>query len=369
MHIYAMKKIRILQVIPALTLGGISSVVMNWLRHLDANKYQFDFITFNDGPLKEEILALGGNIHIIPTIKQKPFQHLKAVNQILSDTQSYDVVHVHNSFKNGVLLWLAKQKGVKVRVCHSHTSGVENKFLLPFMALFKALVTRASNVHLACGKQAGEFLYGNKPFTVINNAISVQRYLVQASDHQAIKKQFSLPNNKKLVLHVGRFSIVKNHQFLLQLAQDKSLDPSVHFVCVGEGPLKVDFLEKIQQRNLQSRFTLLPATPEIPSLLQVSDGFIMPSLFEGISVALLEAQAAALPCLISNTIVKASDMGLELISFNSLDDLSPWLTQLNKLPSVDLPPEKITDAFFVRGFSTESVLAQLTNIYNARALE
>ena len=361
-----MKKIRILQVIPALTLGGISSVVMNWYRHLDASKYQFDFISFNDGPLRAEITALGGNIFIIPTIKQKPFQHLKALNEILSNQNKYDVVHVHNSFKNGVLLGLAKQKGIKVRVCHSHTSGVENKFLLPFMSLFKAIVTRASNVHLACGKEAGEFLYGSKPFTVINNAISVQRYLADKQDTNKIKTQFSLPKNKQLVLHVGRFSIVKNHQFLLELAKDKTLNPAIHFVCVGEGPLKADFAEAIQQEAVQSRFTLLPATPDIPLLLKSADAFIMPSLFEGISVALLEAQAAALPCLISNTIAKASDMGLALVTFNPLDDLSPWLMQLNNLPLVELTADKVTEAFLEKGFSTESVLAQLTNIYSSR---
>jgi glycosyltransferase EpsF len=338
---------------------------MNWYRHLDASKYQFDFISFNDGPLRQEILTLGGNIHIIPTIKQKPFQHLKALNEILSSEPDYDVVHVHNSFKNGVLLWLAKRKGVKIRVCHSHTSGVENKFLLPFMGLFKAIVSRASNVHLACGEKAGQFLYGNRPFTVINNAISVQRYLTHAKNTSDIKKQFSLPSNKQLVLHIGRFSVVKNHQFLLQLAQEKTLDPTIHFVCVGEGPLKEGFAEKILQEKLQERFTLLPATPEIPSLLQSADAFIMPSLFEGISVALLEAQAAALPCLISDTIAKESDMGLELISFHALDDLSSWLMLLNQLPTTNLTSEQITDAFFAKGFSTESVLEQLTDIYRS----
>jgi glycosyltransferase EpsF len=363
-----MKKIRVLQVIPALTLGGISSVVMNWYRHLDSNKYQFDFVSFNDGPLREEITALGAAIYIIPTIKQQPFQHLRAVNKILSSQPLYDVVHVHNSFKNGILLWLAKRKGISVRVCHSHTSGVENKFLLPFMRVFKAIVTRASNVHLACGEKAGDFLYGDQPFTVINNAISVQRYLTNTSNTDEIKQQFQLPTDKKLILHVGRFSIVKNHQFLLQLALDKSLDPSIHFVCVGEGPLKVGFAQQIQRENLQCRFTLLPATPDIPILLHSADAFIMPSIFEGISVALLEAQAAALPCLISDTIAKESDMGLALVSFYSLQDITPWILMLNQLPLVDKSSEKINQAFFDKGFSTESVLEQLTDFYQSRGL-
>tara|TARA_R110002124_G_scaffold218136_1_gene384008 strand:- start:42745 stop:43842 length:1098 start_codon:yes stop_codon:yes gene_type:complete len=361
-----MKKIRILQVIPALTLGGISSVVMNWYRNLDRSKYQFDFISFNDGPLRQEILALGGKIDIIATIKQQPIEHIKAINRILSSTPRYDVVHVHNSFKNGLLLWLAKYKGVKVRVCHSHTSGVENKLLLPFIGLLKSIVIRASNVHLACGVSAGKFLYAKQPFTVLNNAISVPRYLAKPQDNSDLRQQFGLPLDKKIVLHVGRFSVVKNHQFLLQLAQQRNLDSSIHFVCVGEGPLKDDFARKIQAENQQARFTLLPATPNIAQLLQSADGFIMPSLFEGISVALLEAQASALPCLISNTIAKESDMGLKLISFHDLDDRSSWLEQLNHLSAVYLTDEEISTAFLEQGFSTEGVLRQLTALYHTR---
>lgn len=364
-----MNKVRVLQVIPALTLGGISSVVMNWYRNVDANEYQFDFISFNDGPLRKEISALGGKIHIIPTIKQQPLHYLMALEKLLSSEPRYDVVHVHNSFKNGLLLWIAKNKGVKVRVCHSHTSGVENKFLMPFMGLLKYIVTSTSNVHLACGEKAGKFLYGNKRFTVINNAISVNKYLADSKDKCHIKTRFSLPTDKKLVLHVGRFSVVKNHLFILQLAKDIKLCSTVHFVCVGEGPLKDDFIQKINDEKLNVRFTVLPATPDIPALLQCADAFIMPSLFEGVSVALLEAQAAALPCLISDTIAKESDMGLDLLTFHPLENMVPWLRQLNNLVVPNMTAKNITSAFFAKGYSTESALMQLTQLYRLREIE
>lgn len=358
-----MKKIRVLQVIPALTLGGISSVVMNWYRHIDTSKYEFDFISFNDGPLREEITARGGNIYIIPTLKQLPLVYLKAVNKLLSNKPIYDVVHVHNSFKNGLLLWIAKLKGVKVRVCHSHTSGVENKVLLPVIKLLKFIVTSASNVDLACGKEAGKFLYGNKSFTVINNAISVQQYLRNTIDNQQLKAKFALPHEKIIVLHVGRFSVVKNHYFLLQLAKEKSLCPSIHFVCVGEGPLKESFQQEIKNEKLVDRFTILPVTPEIPALLTCSDAFIMPSLFEGVSVALLEAQAATLPCFISDTIARESDMGLDLVTFHSLNNYSTWVQELNNIVRPHIASEEVSKAFFSKGFSTESALVQLTEFY------
>ncbi|SEL39248.1 glycosyltransferase EpsF [Colwellia chukchiensis] len=355
-----MNKIKVLQVVPALTHGGISSVVMNWYRQLDKRQYQFDFISFNDGPLHPEITAMGGRVWLIPTLKQQPFLHLKAVIKLLSAAPRYQVVHVHNSFKNVVLLWLAKCFGVKVRVCHSHTSGLENSRLRPVIGLLKSLTTAASNVHLACGQAAGLFLYGGKPFTVINNAICLEKFAVSSGHKQPHQH---LPSNKTLLLQVGRFSKVKNHQFLLQLAKQPSLADDIHFVCVGEGPLKAQFCQQITRLNLQSRFTVLPATAAIANLLQSVDGFIMPSLFEGVSVALLEAQAAALPCLIADTISTESDMGLGIVSRHGLDDLASWLTTLNNLPQVQVSQAQIHAAYAERGYTTDSVLRQLIAFY------
>ena len=129
-----MSKIYILQVIPALTAGGISSVVMNWYRNIDRTKYHFDFIVFNDGSLREEIENLGGEIYVLPTLRQSPLNYYRKLQNILKGNRHYHAIHVHNSFKNGVMLCLAKQAKISVRVCHSHTSGVENKWLLPIFS-------------------------------------------------------------------------------------------------------------------------------------------------------------------------------------------------------------------------------------------
>lgn len=358
------KPINILQVIPSLAPGGISSVVMNWLRNIDQTQYQFDFIVFNDGPLRLEIEKLGAKIHLLPTMRQAPWQYYRQVRAILNGHKSYHAIHIHNSFKNVAMLWLAKQANIPLRICHSHTSGLENKQLSFIFNLLRKLTISGSNVHLACGKKAGQFLYHQAPFKVINNAINVSQYSCIAANISATKKDFNLPTNKHLVAHVGRFSTVKNHQFIVELAKDKALKEDIHFVLIGEGPLKSHIAEQICEYQLHDKITLLPATDRIADLLPCMTGFIMPSLFEGVSVALLEAQAASLSCLISNTIAPECDMRLGLIHFLDLQTKRPWLEHLNNLQPTEINDVDIHHAFNQQGYSIQSVLTQLYAIYN-----
>lgn len=352
----------IVQVIPSLTREGISSVVMNWLRAIDRQRFQFHIVTFNDGPLRDEIESLGCKIDIIPTLRQSPVSHIKAMYRLLS-ARRVDVIHIHNSFKNGVALWLAKLLGVKTRVCHSHTAGLESTHLKFLMGFLKWLVISASNVRLACGYEAGKFLYGKQPFDIINNAIAVERFYVTSDGKDVVAQKYNLPSNKRLILHVGRFSEVKNQAFLVNLAQDKKLAEDIHFVCVGEGPLKTQLLVDIKQKELSDKFTFLPENDDIPLLLASATGYIMPSLFEGVSVALLEAQAASLPCLISDTIAAESEVGLGLLSFLSLADSVQWITKLNELEKSELAQQTIANAFYQQGFSLTAVVEKIQQHY------
>ncbi len=358
-----MKIIKVLQVIPALTAGGISSVVMNWYRNIDRTKYQFDFITFNDGPLREEIESLGGKIYLIKTFKQSPRSHVNAVNNIFRVEKTYDAIHVHNSFKNVVMLKLAQRAGITIRVCHSHTSGLEKKSLAPVFSLLRYFTHKYSNVHLACGQEAGEFLFKNRPFQILNNAIDVSRMLSGFIPVDDVHEKYNIPKNKILITLVARFSDVKNHQFLVKIAQSTLLNTNIHFVCIGDGPLKISLQNNIDAHNVNSRFTLLGATQEIPSLLNISDGFIMPSLFEGVSVALLEAQASSLQCLISDTISPEVNMNLGNITFLSLKQTDHWINALNQLVKPILSEGEINTAFDAQGYSINSVISKLQLIY------
>ncbi|REL36976.1 glycosyltransferase [Thalassotalea euphylliae] len=360
-----MARHHVLQVIPSLALGGISSVVMNWYRALDRNLVQFDFISFNDGPLAQEITALGGRVFILPTFRQQPLNYMAAFRKILNNGTRYQAIHVHNSFKNVVMLWQAKLANVPVRVCHSHTAGLEARWLRPLFGVIKQLTRAASNQYVACGQEAGSFLFGQRRFEQLNNAIDVKKYnLPNLSDNsrKALYEKYQLPKHKHLVLHVGRFSKVKNHQFLLALAQDKNLYNDIHFVCVGDGPLKTEVAKQIESANLNQRFSLLASNNEIAKLMAIADAFIMPSVFEGVSVALLEAQASNLPCLVSNTVAKEVDMGMGSLKFLSLSEPNRWTEQLN-LMTPKAADSKALACFSRHGYSIDEVVDKLIGIY------
>ena len=359
------KPIRVLQVIPQLGAGGISSVVMNWLREINSETVTFDFICFNDGQYREELESLGCSVFLLPTFKSSPIKHVNELNRIFNEN-TYDVIHVHNSFKNFVMLGLAKRHNIPVRVCHSHTSGLESTWLAPVFGLIKQITKSFSNQYVACGDKAGKFLFGRDNFVVLNNAIKVEKFLPAEDKKQQyadVLKKYNLPTNKKLILHVGRFSTVKNHQFLLALANNPLLGKDIHFVCVGDGPLKQDFAASIVESRQSERFSLLPANDDIPQLLGGASAFIMPSLFEGVSVALLEAQAAKLPCYISDTISLEADMGLALVELLPLDSPEDWVQQLNHLQPALLDDQMVKQAFNIKNYSIDAVTEQLIELY------
>jgi|SRR5690554_13030 len=355
---------KVLHVIPTLQYGGISSVICNWHKSCHGVLYNFDYLTFNDGPLREQFLNDGSSVNIIPTLRKNFILYFYNVFTIIFKG-NYDVIHVHNSFKNGFVLFLAKILGVECRVCHSHTSGLEDKKLTFYFPLLKWLAIKFSNKKLACGQEAGKFLYGNKDFLIVNNTIDLERIFNVKLTNNEIKNKYNIPKGKNIIGHIGRFSDVKNHNFILDLSS-KIID-GYHFVLIGDGPEKKRVLEEIDSRGLTSSFTLIKPTTAIPELLSVFDIFILPSRFEGVSLALLEAQAAALNCLVSDTVPIENDVGLNLVSFLPLECIDEWLQELYKLSElgrIEVSFDDRVKSFNLAGLTNTALYEKLKYIYD-----
>lgn len=352
---------KVLHIIPTLNYGGISSVICNWHDTCHDVLYHFDYISFNDGPLKEKFLNDGSKVNIIPTLRKNPLLYFYNTIQIILKGK-YEVIHVHNSFKNCFFLLIAKLLKVKKRVSHSHTSGLEDKSLNLYLPLLKWMTITFSNIHIACGKEAGFFLYGNNKFLIINNSIDIERIFNVNSSEKDIKKKYNIPFEKNIIGHIGRFSNVKNHSFIIDLAS--KANEKYHFVLIGNGPDKENVINNIKNKKLSNKFTLIDPTTDIPRLLSVFDTFILPSKFEGVSLALLEAQAAALNCLVSDRIPPENDVGLNLISFLPLENIDKWLDRLDNLNPSTIPKNQIIHKFNSANLTNKSLYNQLKQIYD-----
>lgn len=351
---------KILHIIPTFGFGGISSVVSSWHDACHGKGYHFDYVAFSDGVLKDKFSECGSSVFIIPTLRARPFRYVADLIRVLS-AEKYDVVHVHNSFKNGLALFLARLMGVKTRVCHSHTSGLEDGSLSKILPILKWIVIGNANVRVACGQQAGRFLYGKKSFTVINNTLDVQKVIDGSSRAEGVREDFGLPTGRVLLGHVGRFSEVKNHRFLLDIAE--RLDARYLFVLVGAGPLKNSLKEEVKARSLSDRFIFLDPTNEIPRLLAVFEAFVLPSLFEGVSLALLEAQAASLRCFVSEHVPSENDVGLGLVTFLPLSEPDAWASCVSYSQGEKLSANQIVSAFDKAGFASSSLLKSVKSVY------
>lgn len=324
-----LKKVNILQVIYQLGDGGVESMLMDIYRNINKEKYNFIFLVQDDSiKYVDEITSFGGKIIKIKSLKEQGlFKYINTISKICFDNK-IDVVHAHNLTQNFIVLFSAKKAKVKVRVSHSHLTSCFSKKTKVLMPLIKFFTNLFATDKLACGYEAGKFLYGNSKFSVINNAIDVDRfYNAKPSNSSEIKK---IIDNKYVILHVGRLCEQKNHNFILKIASmlKEEINDFV-ILCCGSGPLEYEIKNQISDCGLDDVVKLLGSRNDIPSLMKSSDIFILPSLYEGLPVTSIEVQAANLKCLLSDTIDHNCDLGLGLVDFLSIDNEKKWVDKIN----------------------------------------
>ncbi len=332
------KPIRILQVLTIMNLGGAETMIMNYYRHVDRTKVQFDFMLHRQerGFFDDEIESLGGKIYRMPAISPKNYSSYKNKLNTFFDTHpEYTIVHSHLNALSSIILKVAKNKGVPVRIAHSHLAVEpyvikkifkKNTDVLAtvkdsIQSLIRHKVPKYANHYFSCGVKAGEWLFGKenaKKVKVINNAINSSLFIFDENKSHEVKKRLNI-SNKKVIGHVGRFNEQKNHFFLIKIFNEIcKKDKDVILVLIGVGNLMQQIKEKVKQLNIEDRVLFLGLQKNIPELLQAFDFFLFPSLYEGLPVTLIEAQASGLPILTSNTVTSEVNI-TGLVNFKELD--------------------------------------------------
>ena len=294
--------IRILHVVTYMGRGGLETMLMNYYRAIDRTKVQFDFLTHRDfrADYDDEIEALGGRIYRLPNLNPFSKTYLGALDRFFSEHPEYHIVHSHLDCMSGIPLKAAKKHGVPVRIGHAHNSNQprDAKYLLKL--LYKREIARNATQLFACSEEAGRWMFGGADYCVLNNAIDAVKYSYDIDTRTDVRRSLGLPEDGVVVGHVGRFDPQKNHSFLLNIFAQMPGD--ARLLLVGDGVLRHDAEQQAEKLGIRDRVFFMGVRSDVDRLLQAMDVFLMPSLFEGLPVSIVEAQAAGLPCLISDKV-------------------------------------------------------------------
>ncbi|MDF5725992.1 MAG: glycosyltransferase family 1 protein, partial [Rhizonema sp. PD37] len=307
---------RILHVVGCMDRGGIETWLMHILRNSDRQNFQMDFLveTTKKSAYDDEIVAFGSKI--IPCLHpSKPLLYASNFKKIYREHGPYDIIHSHIHNYSGYVLRLAKQVGVPLRIAHSHnnTSAIDAKVGLTrrlYLGLTKYWIKKYATVGLSCSSTAAAALYGSEwkkdsRWQLLYYGIDLCAFNVESASTTK-RSQFGIPEDALIIGHVGRFDMQKNHDFLIDIAVEViKREPKAYFLLIGDGLLRSTIEKKVQQLRLSQQIIFAKLRSDVPQLMKtVMDVFLLPSLHEGLPLVLLEAQAAGLTCVFSDTITE-----------------------------------------------------------------
>lgn len=315
------RKLRILMVLFNLAVAnGVSSFVMNYFRKLNHSNVQIDFVVYSkvESPYVDEIENAGGKIYLIPSIRNI-FQHITVSKKIIEEGH-YDIVHDNILILSYFIMKYAKDYHVPVRILHSHNSKLgETRYKEIRNRLFMPLLLGMVTDRFACSDLAAKGMFHDKPYTFIPNVISPQKYFFNKGKRCNLRKRFHV-DDKFIIGTVARLAYQKNPFYAIDIIGELyKLNPQIEYWWIGDGPLYSQVENRIHQKGLENVIKLLGRRNDTAGLYQAMDMFFLPSLFEGLPVTALEAQATGLPCLVSDT-VSQEFVYTDQVSFFSLQD-------------------------------------------------
>lgn len=353
--------IRVLQVATYMGRGGLESMIMNYYRHIDREKVQFDFLVHRQerAAFDDEIESLGGRIYRLPRLVPWSKSYLSALNHFFDEHPEYKVVHVHQDCLSSVILKVAAQHNVSVRVAHSHSTNQNKNLKYPIKLWYKRSIPKYATNLFACGKDAGDWMFGGASFQIINNAIDVAAYAYNPSKSQEMHRQLGL-ENEFTIGHVGRFNQPKNHPFLIDIfAALLKKEPNAVLLLAGGGEDMPKIQAKAQALGIAEHVRFLGVRSDVADLMQAMDVFVFPSLYEGLPVTMVEAQAAGLPCLISDKVPPECILTDGLVDILSLSAApETWAEKIlekREVPRTDRQSEIAAHGFDI---TTEAVKLQ-----------
>lgn len=364
--------IRVLHILDCMGTGGIQSFILNLYRSIDRNEMQFDFLLHREfhNENEAEIRRLGGRIYFIPTRREGVSKNKKALKAFFREHREYNAVHMHISSLTYIEpLIAAKEAGIPVRIVHSHSSQApkNHKLHIILHELNKRRLHKFASHYFACSDISAEWFYGGTKMMntaiLVPNGIQVNDYAYDVRVREKYRNEYQV-EGKCVIGHVGRFHYSKNHELLIEIFRTyANTDNNAVLILVGDGENRANIEEKVREYGLSEKVLFLGNRPDVSQLLQMFDLFLLPSRYEGFPVTLVEAQAASLPCVVSDTVTRLVDISGRIVFCKLTDPMETWVEKIRELLSCERDQsgeEKVRHA----GYDINDIIDNLFDYYS-----
>lgn len=365
-----LEKIRVLQVLGILNRGGAEAMIMNLYHEIDKEKVQFDFVVHSaeKGAYDDEVRQLGGSIYHAP--RYRGFNHLeykKWWRIFFKEHSEYKLIHSHIRSTASIILNEAHKLGLKT-IIHSHSTSDGNGVPAVVKGLFRKNICNNADYMFACSNAAGEWLYGKKAmksnrYFVLRNAIDTKRFTFNQQDRKQIRKEFRISPDQIVLGTIGRITLPKNPFGILQIIEAFSKkNTDFVFLWVGNGELLNEVKAKIAEKGLSQIVIFAGVRADIPKILSAMDVFIFPSLWEGLPVSVIEAQASGIPCIISDRITREVCLSPVVTTLGIDGNYSEWTMEIEKALNKDA---RLDTSAYIRdaGYDIHQTATWLENFY------
>lgn len=364
--------VKVLYFVDRMLRGGIQSLVIDWVTKFDKEKIHIDFLLLDDGnkyELEEVLTNLGCKVYKLKDIwVRNPIDFIKldkALNEFFKLHHDYKVVHLHSTSKNYMVLKYAKKYGIPIRIAHSHNIEFQTKSLYKkiFGNILKPNLIKYATDYFACSKLAGEWLFGKKQkIKIIHNAIDYEKFKFDNNIRIHMRQQLKFSNEDIVVGHVGRFTNQKNHNFLIDIFYELYLkNRNYKLLLVGTGEKQDEINNKIKSLGIQENVLFVGFSNEVNKIMQAMDIFVFPSLYEGLGLVLIEAQASGLPCVTSKDVVPIEVKINENLKFLELkNNPKDWA---DEIANIQLKRKSVTNEIKESGYLIDDIVEELTEFY------
>lgn len=357
--------IRVLNLFTIMNRGGAETMVMNYYRNIDRTKIQFDFLLHRSekGAYDDEIRKLGGRIYYaMPIYPQNFHAYKKFIKGFFNEHKEYNIIHSHMSELGYFAFKEATKHKVETIICHAHNAAIGFDLKMIVRNYFKWRMKPYITHQFACGVNAGKWLFGNDNSTIMKNAIDTSKFIFDTETRNKFRKEYNL-QNKFVVGNVARFNEQKNHVFLIDIfAEIHKKNENTVLMLVGDGELRKEIEDKVEKLGLTNNVIFTGVKSNINELLMAMDVFLFPSLFEGLGIVLIEAQATGMKCFTSKDVVPIEAKLTDLVEYIPLKKSDEYWAE-KVLVNINSERKNMQSQIEKAGYDIKTTAKWLENFY------